>query len=145
MSNEAELKEVMELLHELKLELVAEMDYASLELQVEAMLCLKRVMEQFAAAAMSLQHSRAFDAVCTVVPGCINAIADALLRRLAVDRPSELSAVLMGQTIDGRPLGFTGFGLSVGTFAEQTETIEVHYPELNVARTAVPLGSSPVG
>ena len=36
MSNEAELKEVMELLHELKLELVAEMDYASLELQVEA-------------------------------------------------------------------------------------------------------------
>ena len=35
MSNESELKEVMELLHELKLELVAEMDYASLELQVE--------------------------------------------------------------------------------------------------------------
>ena len=38
MSNEAELKEIMELLHELKLELVAEMDYASLELQVEAII-----------------------------------------------------------------------------------------------------------
>ena len=38
MSNEAELKEVIELLHELKLELVAEMDYASLELQVEAII-----------------------------------------------------------------------------------------------------------
>ena len=38
MSNEAELKEVMELLHELKLELVAEMDYASLVLQVEAII-----------------------------------------------------------------------------------------------------------
>ena len=38
MSNEAELKEVMELLHELKLELVAEMDSASLELQVEAII-----------------------------------------------------------------------------------------------------------
>ena len=38
MSNEAELKEVMELLHELKLELVAELDYASLELQVEAII-----------------------------------------------------------------------------------------------------------
>ena len=37
-SNEAELKEVIELLHELKLELVAEMDYASLELQVEAII-----------------------------------------------------------------------------------------------------------
>ncbi len=33
MSNEESIKEVIELLHELKLELVAEMDYASLELQ----------------------------------------------------------------------------------------------------------------
>ena len=38
MSDEAGLKEGMELLHELKLELVAEMDYASLELQVEAII-----------------------------------------------------------------------------------------------------------
>ena len=38
MSNETELKEVIELLHELKLELVAEMDFASLELQVEAII-----------------------------------------------------------------------------------------------------------
>ena len=38
MPDEAGLKEVMELLHELKLELVAEMDYASLELQVEAII-----------------------------------------------------------------------------------------------------------
>ncbi len=38
MSDEAGLQEVMELLHELKLELVAEMDYASLELQVEAII-----------------------------------------------------------------------------------------------------------
>ena len=38
MSTEQALKEVAELLHELKLELVAEMDYASLELQVEAII-----------------------------------------------------------------------------------------------------------
>ena len=38
MSDEAGLREVMELLHELKLELVAEMDYTSLELQVEAII-----------------------------------------------------------------------------------------------------------
>ena len=38
MSNEEGLKEVIELLHELKLELVAEMDYTSLELQVEAII-----------------------------------------------------------------------------------------------------------
>ena len=38
MSNEEGLKDVVEPLHELKLELVAEMDYASLELQVEAII-----------------------------------------------------------------------------------------------------------
>jgi len=38
MSNEEELKEIVELLHELKLELVAQMEYASLELQVEAII-----------------------------------------------------------------------------------------------------------
>ena len=38
MSNEEGIKEVIELLHEHKLELVAEMDYASLELQVEAII-----------------------------------------------------------------------------------------------------------
>jgi hypothetical protein len=43
MSNDQILKELIELLHELKLELVAEMDYASLELQVEAI--IERVYE----------------------------------------------------------------------------------------------------
>jgi len=43
MSNAKILKEVIELLHELKLELVAEMDYASLELQVDAI--IERVYE----------------------------------------------------------------------------------------------------
>ena len=43
MSDEQILKEVIELLHELKLELVAEMDYASLELQVDAI--IERVYE----------------------------------------------------------------------------------------------------
>ena len=44
---------------------------------------------------------------------------------------------LMGRTTEGRQLGLSGFGLSVGSFATQSETIEVHYPELSVARTAV--------
>jgi hypothetical protein len=107
------------------------------ELQCELLLTLSRLMESFTAAAMSIQHSRSFDAVCTVVPGCIAALADAVLRRLATDRPSEVSAVLLGCTSDGRQLGMPGFGLSVSTFAEQSETIEVHYPELAVARGAV--------
>ena len=43
----------------------------------------------------------------------------------------------MGQTSGGRQLGIPGFGVSVAAFARQAETIEVHTPELHVARTAV--------
>jgi hypothetical protein len=39
---------------------------------------------------MSIQQSRPFDGVCIVVPGCICAIADALVRRIATDEPSEV-------------------------------------------------------
>jgi len=106
-------------------------------LQVELMLTVGRLAECFTAAAMSLQHSRSFDAVCMVVPGVMAAVSDALLRQLASDRPSELSACLLGCTTNGRQLGVAGFGTSAGTFAAQSETMEIHYPELAVARTAV--------
>ncbi len=107
------------------------------EVQVDILLTLSRLMESFTAAAMSIQHSRSFDAVCIVVPGAIAAIADAVLRRMATDRPSEVSAVLLGKNKDGRSNGNPGFGLSISTFAEQSETMEVHSPELSVARCAV--------
>jgi hypothetical protein len=47
------------------------------------------------------------------------AIADAVLRRRAYDLPSEVCSHLMGQTRDGKQLGYYGFGISVGTFATQ--------------------------
>eukprot|EP00457_Paulinella_chromatophora_P000002 gb/GEZN01000002.1/.p1 GENE.gb/GEZN01000002.1/~~gb/GEZN01000002.1/.p1 ORF type:complete len:6816 (+),score=1425.09 gb/GEZN01000002.1/:114-20561(+) len=106
-------------------------------LQVELLLTLQRLSEHFAAAVGSIQMSRALDAVCLVVPGVICAIADATMRRRASDLPSEVCSHLMGQTRDGVQLGIPGFGLSVATFATQTETMEVHNPELSVARTAV--------
>jgi hypothetical protein len=108
------------------------------ELQVELLLCLRRLSDHFAAAAMSIQHSRSFDALCMVVPGLIAVLSDSILRRLASDRPSKFTGVLLGLNAgDGRRLGFPGFGISVGSFAEQTETMEVHNPELSVARTAI--------
>jgi hypothetical protein len=108
------------------------------ELQVELLLCLQRLGDNFAAAAMSIQHSRPFDAVCMVVPGLMACLADSVLRRLATDRPSKFTGVLLGlNAADGRRLGFPGFGLSVGSFADQTQTMEVHCPELLLSRTAV--------
>ncbi|KAJ1420484.1 hypothetical protein B484DRAFT_433531, partial [Ochromonadaceae sp. CCMP2298] len=83
------------------------------ELQVELLLCLQRISEQFVAGAMSLVQTRPFDAVCLIVSGCLAALSDALMRKLAVDEPS------------------------VGTFATQSETLEIHTPELCIARTAV--------
>ena len=48
------------------------------------MITLQRLIEHFAAAAMSIQQSRPFDAVCIVVPGCICAISDAIMRKIAI-------------------------------------------------------------
>jgi hypothetical protein len=87
-------------------------------LQVELLLVLRRLVEHFAAAACSTQQSRAFDAVCVVVPGVACALADALLRnRDAADHASPVGAQLRGQTAAGRQLGVPGYGLSCGTFA----------------------------
>jgi hypothetical protein len=61
------------------------------ELQVELLLCLHRIIEHFAAAAMSIQQSRPFDAVCIIIPGAIAAISDAIIRQLAIDEPSDVS------------------------------------------------------
>ena len=109
----------------------------SYHLQVEMLLVLQRLMEHFAAAVLSLQASRPLDAVRVIVPGCICAISDAIMRHRAYDSPSVACAQLMGLDATGRQLGFHGFGIGVGVFATQTETIEVHSPELVVARAAI--------
>jgi hypothetical protein len=109
----------------------------SFRAQVELLLTLQRLSEHFVAGAMSLVQTRPFDASCIIVSGCLTALADALVRKIAVDEPSEMCSHLNGRTVSGRQLGHPGFGVSVGTFATQCETLEVHTPELCVARTAV--------
>ena len=86
---------------------------------------------------MSIQQSRSFDGVCIIVVGCITAIADAIIRKIAIDQPSLVCCHLMGRTIDGRQLGRPGFGISISSFETQCDTIEIHSAELCVARTAV--------
>lgn len=98
---------------------------------------IQRLAEHFAAAVLSIQQSRPFDGVCIVVSGCMAAISDAIIRKIAIDEPSEACTHLMGKTASGRQLGHPGYGVSVGSFATQSETIESHSPELCVARTAV--------
>ena len=107
------------------------------EEQLELMQTLERINEHFVAAMMSIRPCKELDAVGIIVNGCICAIGDAVMRRRATDHPSEVCSHLMGQCRDGQQLGIPGFGLSVSSFASQTATIELHEPELCVARTAV--------
>lgn len=86
---------------------------------MELLLTLQRLVEHFVSAAMSIQQSRPFDGVCIIVTGAFAALADALIRKIAVDEPSEACSHLMGRTLSGRQLGHPGFGLSVGSFATQ--------------------------
>lgn len=95
-----------------------------LRVQVELLQTLQRVTEHFVAAAMSIQQSRPFDGVCIVVTGCLSALADALIRKITTDEPSEACSHLMGRTISGRQLGYPGFGISISSFATQVGTNE---------------------
>jgi len=107
------------------------------ELQVELLLTLQRLMELLAMAGLSIQQSRSLDAIMIIVSGSIAAIADSIIRKEATDEPSECCTHFLGKTVSGRQLGHSGFGISVGTFATQCETLEIHSPELNIAKTAV--------
>ena len=75
------------------------------ELQIELLLTLQRITEHFAASSMSIQQSRSFDGVCIIVPGCLAAIADAVIRQIATDEPSEVCSQLSGKTKYGVQLG----------------------------------------
>jgi hypothetical protein len=107
------------------------------QFQLDLLIVLQRIMEHFSAALLSLQANRCNDAVSVVVPGCICVLADAIIRRRATDKPSEACTHLMGQDKYGRQLGIFGFGIGVGSFATQTETVEIYTPELAVARSAI--------
>jgi thiol-disulfide isomerase/thioredoxin len=125
--------------------------------QLDLMLLLQRIMEHFVAAAFSVDHTRAMDGVRMVVPACIAAVADAVMRKTAQDIPSEVcmhlaggvrgesaaAAVTSTEKKKGKVGKCTlsvfgkGFGLSTGELAKQSEVIEVFAPEVNTARTAV--------
>ena len=64
--------------------------------QLDLMLLLHRIMEHFVAAAFSVKHTRAMDAVRMVVSACIAAVADAIMRKVATDIPSEVCLHLAG-------------------------------------------------
>ena len=97
--------------------------------QLGIMLLLQRLMEHFAASALSLDHTRSLDGVRMAVPTCIAAVADAVMRQIATDKPSRVCVHLRG----GERKGFT---IGSAALARQSAAVPVHTAELNVARTA---------
>jgi hypothetical protein len=104
--------------------------------QLDTIILLQRLMENFAAAAFSLHPTKSFDAVRIVVAAAMAAVADCVMRRRASDMPSVVSTHLLGETAHG-DTDHAPYGIDTSSFAEQSETCEVHTPELNVARSAV--------
>eukprot|EP00729_Bicosta_minor_P009922 gene9922-5877_t len=96
-------------------------------LQLDILLLLKRLFEHFVSSAFAIVTTREFDAVKIVVGSVIVTLADVMLRTEATDIPSEVSQLIR----------IHGFGITMSPFHEQSETIMVTMPELNVARTGV--------
>lgn len=111
-------------------------------LQLDLVICLGRIMEHFISATFSMHTTKAKDGLNLVLTACITALTDVILRKAATDQPSEFCLHLMGEGDVGinqpSKLGRgMGYGLSLGAFAIQSETVRLYTPELNIARTAV--------
>lgn len=99
--------------------------------QLGILLLLQRILEHFASSVLSVDHTRSIDGVRMVVPACIAAVADVVMRQLAVDKPSRVCLHLRG-THDRK-----GFTIGCANLARQSAEVVVHTPELNTARTCV--------
>ncbi|CAE7676808.1 unnamed protein product, partial [Symbiodinium microadriaticum] len=106
----------------------------SYSIQLDIAICLGRLMEHFISSAFALFNTKSLDALKIIITGCISAILDVTLRKVAIDQPSEFCLRYLGERWGGRG---KGFGLSMAAFDTQSETIELHTPELSVARAAV--------
>lgn len=102
--------------------------------QIDVAICLGRIMEHFISSVFSLVSTKSLDALKVILTGCIAAILDATLRKVSTDQASEFCLRYIGE--NGGGVG-KGFGIDMAAFDTQSETIELHTPELSVCRAAV--------
>lgn len=103
------------------------------ETQADLLRLLNMVGRHFAACCFSVRATRAFDAVRLVVVACIATLADVLMRLRAVDVPSLFCLNYSGEAEGpGAPFGF-----EMGSFAVESEDLQLSSPELHIARSRV--------
>lgn len=103
------------------------------ETQTDLLRLLKEVGRHYAAAALSLKVTRSFDAARILTMASMTAVADAVLRAVAHDIPSQLSL-----HYSGRAFGpVKPFGVDVGFLGAESEFLQFSSPELCTVRTQV--------
>ena len=103
------------------------------ETQADLLRLLNMVCRHFACCCFSIRVTRSFDAVRLVVVACLATLADAVMRIAACDVPSLLCLSYNGDAEGpGEPFGF-----EVGSFAVESEDLQLSSPELHCARTRV--------
>ena len=102
--------------------------------QLDLCICLGRILEHFISSAFSLHTNKPLDAIKLIITGCIAAMVDVTIRHISTDQTSEFCLHYMGERAGG--VG-NGYGISMASFDTQSETIELHTPELCVARSSI--------
>ena len=104
--------------------------------QLDCLMLLQRLAEHWAASVFSLKATPEFDAHRIVVLGVMTTMADKVLRILPTDRESALCQHLNGRLGETKP-DFYKYGVGLGMFLSQSDTMQVTTPSLVVARAGV--------
>ena len=103
------------------------------ETQADLLRLLNMTCRHFAACCFSIRVTRSFDAVRLVVVACLAALSDAVMRIHTCDVPSLLCLSYNG---DAEGPG-EAFGFEMGSFAQESEDLQLSSPELHCARARV--------
>lgn len=107
------------------------------ETQIDILHSLRQVSRHFAACSLSLKATRSFDAARILVMSVIATMADNVVRTVACDVPSLFSLHMAGRSPPNPRFHLLPFGIDMGHFAEQSETMIFTQPELALCRTKV--------
>ena len=103
------------------------------EMQAEILRLINMISRHFACAALSVNITRAGDAIRMLTFACLACVTDAAIRKIALDTPSQVSLHYSGKALGPvKPFGF-----EMGNFAEESEFLKFTTPEMACGRAQV--------
>ena len=104
------------------------------ETQTDLLRLINHVCRHFCAASLSLQVTRSFDAARILTMACMVCVADAVMRVIACDIPSQLALHYSGKSPGAH---VHPFGVEMRIFAKESESFMFLEPALALVRTQV--------